>query len=64
MGTLLSPDGVAPIRMIGVSASINLFPCTIKSGSSLLAPAHPSGPGKMAVKRLCDGGGFARGRRL
>jgi len=27
--------------------------CTIKSRSSLLAPAHMGGPGKMAVKRLC-----------
>jgi len=26
--------------------------CTIKSRSSLLAPAHPGGPGKRAVKRL------------
>jgi len=33
-----------------------IFPCTIKSRSSLLAPAHPGGPGKRAVKRLwCDG---------
>jgi len=23
-----------------------IFPCTIKSRSSLLAPAHPGGPGK------------------
>jgi len=30
-----------------------IFPCTIKSRSSLLAPAHPAGPGKRAVKRLC-----------
>jgi len=30
-----------------------IFPCTIKSGSSLLAPAHPGGPGKRAIKRLC-----------
>ena len=30
-----------------------IFPCTIKSRSSLLAPAHPGGPGKRAVKRLC-----------
>ena len=30
-----------------------VFPCTIKSRSSLLAPAHPDGPGKRAVKRLC-----------
>jgi len=29
-----------------------IFPCTIKSRSSLLAPAHPNGPGKRAVKRL------------
>ena len=31
-----------------VSASVNL-PCTIKSRSSLLAPALPGGPGKRAV---------------
>jgi len=40
-----------------------IFPCTIKSISSLLAPAHLGGPGKGAVKRLwwwllCDN--FAR----
>ena len=35
-----------------------VFPCTIKSRSSLLAPAHPGGPGKMAVKRLWCGGGW------
>ena len=29
-----------------------IFPCTIKSRSSLLASAHPGGPGKRAVKRL------------
>jgi len=29
-----------------------IFPCTIKSRSSLLAPADPGGPGKRAVKRL------------
>jgi len=32
-----------------------IFPCTIKSRSSLLAPAHPGGPGKMAVKWLWCG---------
>ena len=32
-----------------------IFPCIIKSGSSLLAPAHPGGPGKRVVKR-CGGG--------
>jgi len=30
-----------------------ISPCTIKSRSSLLAPAHPGVPGKRAVKRLC-----------
>ena len=29
-----------------------IFPCTIKSRSSLLAPAHPGGPGKRAGKWL------------
>ena len=29
-----------------------IFPCTIKSRGSLLAPAHPGGPGKRAIKRL------------
>ena len=29
-----------------------IFPCTIRSRSSILAPAHPGGPGKRAVKRL------------
>jgi len=38
-----------------------IFPCTIKSRSSLLAPAHPGGPGKRVVKRLSCGGG-RRGR--
>jgi len=34
-----------------------ISPCTIKSRSSLLAPADPGGPGKRAVKQLwCDGG--------
>jgi len=35
-----------------------IFPCTVKSRSSLLAPAHPGGPGKRDVKWLwCGGGG-------
>ena len=49
---LLSPDGVAPILMVSVSASINL-PLRHKSRRSLLAPSHPGGPRKRAVKRLC-----------
>jgi len=48
---LVSPDGVAPSRMVGVSASVNL-PLHHKSISSLLAPAHPGCPGKRAVKWL------------
>jgi len=36
-----------------------IFLCTIKSRSSLLALAHPGGPGKRAVKWLWCGGGFA-----
>jgi len=30
-----------------------ILPCTVKSRSFLLAPSHPAGPGKRAVKRLC-----------
>ena len=30
-----------------------IFPCTIKSRSSLLALTHLGGPGKKAIKRLC-----------
>jgi len=32
-----------------------IFSCTIKSRSSLLALAHPGGPGKRAVQRLWCG---------
>jgi len=42
---LVSPDRVVPSRMVGLWASVNLR-CTMKSRSSLLAPAHPGGPGK------------------
>jgi len=44
---LVSPDGVAPSFMVGVSASVNL-PLHHK----VLAPAQRGGPGKRAVKRL------------
>ena len=37
---------------LSVSLPLVIFPCTIKSRSSLLAPAHPGGPGRRAVKRL------------
>ena len=37
----------------GLCLPLLIFPCTMKSRSSLLAPAHPGGPGKRAVKWLC-----------
>jgi len=42
-------------RPAGWSVCLPLLisPCTLKSRSSLLAPAHLGGPGKGAVKRLC-----------
>ena len=49
--TLVSPDGVAPSQMISVSASFNL-PLHHKSRSSVMALAHPGGPGKRAVNGL------------
>ena len=41
-------------RPVGWSVCLPLliFPCTIKSRSSLLAPAHPGGRGKRAIKWL------------
>ena len=41
-------------RPAGLSVCLPLliFPCTIKSRSSFLAPAHPGSPGKRAIKRL------------
>jgi len=47
-----------PARL-SVCLPLLIFPCTIKSRSSLLAPAHPGGPGKSVVKRLWCGGGGA-----
>ena len=45
-------------RSAGWSVPLLIFPCIIKSRSSLLAPVHPCGPGKRAIKRLwCGGGG-------
>jgi len=49
---LVSPDGVAPSRMVSVSASVNL-PLHHKVQKFFLAPAHLGGPGKRAVKWLC-----------
>jgi len=35
-----------------VCLPVLIFPCTIKSRSFLLAPAHPGGSGKRAVKMV------------
>jgi len=48
---LLSPDGAAPNRMVTVPASVDL-PLHHKDRGSLLAPAHPGGPRKRAIKWL------------
>ena len=48
---LVSPHGVAPSQMVSVSASVNL-PLHDEVRSSFLAPVHPGGPGKRAIKRL------------
>ena len=51
-GLLIGLDGVALTRIVSVYASV-IFPSTIKSRRSfLLAPAHPGGPAKRAVKQL------------
>jgi len=50
MGSLISPDGMASIRIVGVSASV-ILSCAIKSRRRfLLAPTQPEWS---AVKRLC-----------
>jgi len=47
-----------PVCSFGIAVFASLmFPCTIKSRSSLLAPAHPGGPRKKAVKWFGGGGG-------
>jgi len=51
---LVSPDGVAPTGW-SLCLPLLIFPCTIKCRSSLLAPAHPGGPRKRAVKQLWCG---------
>ena len=48
---VVSPDGVAPSRW-SVCLPLLIFPSAIKSRSSLLAPAHPGGPGERAARRL------------
>ena len=49
---------MAPSQTVGVSDTLLIFPCTIKSRSSFLAPAYPGDPEKRAIKQLwCGGGG-------
>ena len=64
MWALVSPDGVVPSQMVSVSVSPSVIPfCTIKSRSSLQAPAHQGAWSrkKRAVKRLwCVFGGLGR----
>ena len=54
---LVSPDDVASSQMVDVSTLL-IFPCSMKSRSSLLIPVHPGGPGKWTVKWLWCGGGL------
>jgi len=53
-------------RPAGLSVCLPLliFPCTIKSRSSFLAPAHPGGPGKRVVKQLWCWTNLCHGRRV
>jgi len=54
MWALVSSDGVAPSRMAGVSASVNLrLHCKVQKFSS--GTGSPGGPGKRARKRLWCG---------
>jgi len=51
---LVNADGKAPAGW-SVCLPLFIFPCTIKSGSSRLAPAHMGDPGKRAIKQLWFG---------
>ena len=48
---LVSPDGVAPSRMVGVSASVTL-PLHHKVQKFSSGTGSPGGPGKGAIKQL------------
>ena len=48
VGSLISPDGVVPSRIVSVSAS----DISMKTRRFLLVPPHWGSPGQMAVKRL------------
>jgi len=47
---VVSPDGVAPSRMVSVSASVNL---PLHHKVQKFSSGTNSGPGKRTVKRLC-----------
>jgi len=55
-GGMVDPDWLVQTEWHPAGRSVclplSIFPCTIKSRSSLLASAHPGGPGKRAVKQL------------
>jgi len=55
---LVSPDGLAPSRMVSVSASVNL-PLHHEVQTFSSGTCSPGGPGKRAVKWLQCGGGLA-----
>jgi len=48
---LVCPDGAAPSRW-SVCLPLLIIPCKIKSRNSLLALAHPGGPGKKGRKTI------------
>jgi len=50
--SLVSPDGVATTRMVGVSASV-IFPCTVKVQKFSSGSGSPGWSRKRAVKQLC-----------
>jgi len=50
-GSLVGLDGVAPICIVDVSASV-IFPCTIQSRFLLLALAYLGSQGRRAVKQF------------
>ena len=53
-GSLISPDGVAPNWIVGVSASvISPLHHKVQKKFLLLAPAHPGSPGKRPVVCVC-----------
>ena len=49
---MVSPDGVAPRQMVGVSASIN-HPLHHKVQKFSSGTGTPGGPGKRATKQVC-----------